>query len=525
MADTQFTEQIVREAPQIEAYKLGLLQSAKGLSDQPVGLPAYQVAGFGPDQLQSFDLGRQGIGAYQPYLYGGNQALQQGLGTTQEAADVLRGADTRNQYQAAQQAMNLSGQAANQMSGAAGMINPAYQGLSAASQYAMGSDTSGMFPGAYSFLNQGAGLSNLATIQAAQAAQLGQAPTAQAAQMGGPQQVGAQQVGAGDIQAAQTGFNPSLQAYQMSPAERISAQQVGTPLMSAAQTGFNPNLQQFQMGPAQQVSTSSITAPGSAEAYMSPYIQNALQPTLQEMQRQADIQATRSNAQAVGAGAFGGSRQAIERAEANRNLLRSKSDVIAQGMQGAFGSAQQQAADQLARLGIEAAAPTVINPMALSQAQAVSGLEQGRASGQAAAERYGATAGGFGSQMAQVAQQQGTEMNAAILASLQNRLAESLAAEQSGGGGGGGGGMSVRDQLALREAYNRDVLGELPLDERRFAFEVAESAAAPLNNFVEDSVARYMEAQFPRGSRINPEEYWAAEAAARQRARQQVGLE
>jgi hypothetical protein len=118
----------------------------------------------------------------------------------------------------------------------------------------------------------------------------------------------------------------------------------------------------------------------------------------------------------------------------------------------AYSSAQQQAADQMARLGIEAAAPAVIDPMALSQAQAVSGLEQGRASGQAAAERYGASAGGFGSQMAQVAQQQGTEMNAAILASLQNRLAESLAAEQTGGGGGGGGGgMSVRDQIALRE--------------------------------------------------------------------------
>jgi hypothetical protein len=58
--------------------------------------------------------------------------------------------------------------------------------------------------------------------------------------------------------------------------------------------------------------------------------------------------------------------------------------------------------------------------------------------------------------MAQVAQQQGTEMNAAILASLQNRLAESLAAEQTGGGGGGGGGMSVRDQIALREYANEE---------------------------------------------------------------------
>jgi len=145
----------------------------------------------------------------------------------------------------------------------------------------------------------------------------------------------------------------------------------------------------------------------------------------------------------------------------------------------AYSSAQQQAADQLARLGIEEAAPAVVNPMALSQAEAISQLEQGQAGGQAATERFGSAASGFGSQMAQVAQQQGTEMNAAILASLQNRLAESLAAEQ-GGGGGGGGGMSVRDQLALREAYNRDVLGQMPLEEREFALREAQALADPV---------------------------------------------
>jgi hypothetical protein len=125
----------------------------------------------------------------------------------------------------------------------------------------------------------------------------------------------------------------------------------------------------------------------------------------------------------------------------------------------AYSSAQQQAADQMARLGIEAAAPAVADPMALSQAQAVSGLETGRAGGLSALERYGATASDFGSQMAQTAQQQGTEMNAAILASLQNRLAESLAAEQSGGGGGGGRSMSVSDMLKLDEARERFITG------------------------------------------------------------------
>jgi len=174
----------------------------------------------------------------------------------------------------------------------------------------------------------------------------------------------------------------------------------------------------------------------------------------------------------------------------------------------AFSSAQQQAADQLARLGIEAAAPTVINPMALSQAQAVSGLEQGRASGQAAAERYGATAGGFGSQMAQVAQQQGTEMNAAILASLQNRLAESLAAEQSGGGGGGGG-MSVRDQLALQEAYNRDVLGEPTEDDLK-----REQWAFEQNFRLNQAAADLAQTFLPKNREATPEQVQEALALA-----------
>jgi hypothetical protein len=192
----------------------------------------------------------------------------------------------------------------------------------------------------------------------------------------------------------------------------------------------------------------------------------------------------------------------------------------------AYSSAQQQAADQLARLGIEEAAPAVVNPMALSQAEAISQLEQGQAGGQAATERFGSAASGFGSQMAQVAQQQGTEMNAAVLASLQNRLMDSLAAEQSGGGGGGGG-MSVRDQLALREAYNRDVLGELPLEEREFAFEQAQAAADPLNRFLASAQERVIESLFPSSggkAAASPEELIQSEAAAYQQLRQALGL-
>jgi hypothetical protein len=88
----------------------------------------------------------------------------------------------------------------------------------------------------------------------------------------------------------------------------------------------------------------------------------------------------------------------------------------------AYSSAQQQAADQMARLGIEAAAPTVIDPMALSQAESVAGLEAGRAAGLGATERYGASSGDFASQMAQVAQQEGAQYQTGVADALRRQL-------------------------------------------------------------------------------------------------------
>ena len=53
---TSTQEQIVREAPEIEAYKLGLLQSAKELTDTPVNIPIQQIAGM--SQMQQDALAR-----------------------------------------------------------------------------------------------------------------------------------------------------------------------------------------------------------------------------------------------------------------------------------------------------------------------------------------------------------------------------------------------------------------------------------------------------------------------------------
>jgi hypothetical protein len=69
----EITEQIVREAPEIERIKLGLLESAKAL--QAPTLPDYQVAGFTPEQTEAMRLGMSGIGAYQPYMTAAGQGL------------------------------------------------------------------------------------------------------------------------------------------------------------------------------------------------------------------------------------------------------------------------------------------------------------------------------------------------------------------------------------------------------------------------------------------------------------------
>ena len=144
---------------------------------------------------------------------------------------------------------------------------------------------------------------------------------------------------------------PSLQQYQMGPAERVGAREYGTPEMRAAQTGFRPDLQQFQMGPAERAQTQSFTQPGSAEAYMSPFMQNVVDKQVREAERQAGLAAKQERAQSIQRGAFGGGRTAVREAAAARDLAQLKSDIYGTGQQAAFQNAQQQFnAEQQARM-------------------------------------------------------------------------------------------------------------------------------------------------------------------------------
>ena len=104
MAETTITEQIVREAPQIEAAKFALMEQARNLVGTPVNVPAYQVAGLTPDQIRSQELARSGIGSFAPFIQSGGQSIEAGQQLGQTATGILTGADTRGQFSAAQQA-------------------------------------------------------------------------------------------------------------------------------------------------------------------------------------------------------------------------------------------------------------------------------------------------------------------------------------------------------------------------------------------------------------------------------------
>jgi hypothetical protein len=103
-----------------------------------------------------------------------------------------------------------------------------------------------------------------------------------------------------------------------------------------------PQLTQFQMGAPERVGSQSFTRPGTAEQFMNPYMQSVVDIQKREAQRASDIAGTQRGAQAVRAGAFGGSRQAIMEAEAQRNLAQQMGDIQATGSQAAFQQAQQQ---------------------------------------------------------------------------------------------------------------------------------------------------------------------------------------
>jgi len=117
---------------------------------------------------------------------------------------------------------------------------------------------------------------------------------------------------------------------------------------------FKPYENELVSGPSDLQSQAfqgiaNLTAPERATMtsadvgrYMNPYLDQVLSPQLAELQRQSKIAKMGDAAKLVGAGAYGGSRQAVMEAEQGRNLMDKINAVTGQ----AYGSAYQSAVDQ-----------------------------------------------------------------------------------------------------------------------------------------------------------------------------------
>ena len=86
----------------------------------------------------------------------------------------------------------------------------------------------------------------------------------------------------------------------------------------------------------------SFTGQGTAQQYMNPYLQQALDPQLAEARRQSQITQTQNAGKLTGAGAYGGGRQAIMDAETQRNLATNLANITGQGYMNAYDKAMQQ---------------------------------------------------------------------------------------------------------------------------------------------------------------------------------------
>lgn len=265
--ETQTT--IQREAPKIEAYKIGLMEQAKGLTGRPPigGLPDIRSAGMTPAQLQALQLQQGGVGSYQPYINAAQASYAAGLGTL--------GSTQPN---------------------ALGMI------ASSVPMAAQGADQAGQSIG---YGQQGANLSQAGADLTRSGLGYGQ------------QGVGLSQTGA-DLTRSGIGYG-----------------QAGADLTRSGLGFGQQGVGIAQLG-AQQYDPTSVSA------YMNPY-QSAISD---EINRAYDIQQNQAAAQAVGAGAFGGSRDEIASREIDRNrvsaLAKAQADNYLQAQQAAMGAFEGQ---------------------------------------------------------------------------------------------------------------------------------------------------------------------------------------
>ena len=211
-----------------------------------------------------------------------------------------------------------------------------------------------------------------------------------------------------------TGINPYV-PYSNNPADYVagfsplqqqaqsSAANLQTPSQYGAATGLTGLTAGSSMGLAGQEAqtgsnlASQSTNPNAIASYMNPYIQNALAPAQQLLNQQYGMQGAAQQGAATQAGAFGGSRNALQQGLNQQNQMLAQNQLVGNAYQQAYGNAQNQM-NQVSQQGLA------------GQQAAMQGLGQVGAMGNQMAgiggQELAAQQGIIGTQSTQGAQQQ-----------------------------------------------------------------------------------------------------------------------
>jgi len=145
-----------------------------------------------------------------------------------------------------------------------------------------------------------------------------------------------------DVNQYFAGFSPLQQKAQQASYNLQAPQQFGAATDLASASGLGSLGLAGQAAGAGQQYSQMAQDPRAMQGFMSPYMQNVVDFQKQSALRDYQVAQPMRQAQAVAKGAFGGSRQAIENAEAQRNLNTQLQGITATGTQKAFEDAQRQ---------------------------------------------------------------------------------------------------------------------------------------------------------------------------------------
>ena len=153
------------------------------------------------------------------------------------------------------------------------------------------------------------------------------------------------------------------------------------PAIASAALGRDLGMSSAQQGIAGLEGLSAQYDPTSYQQYMDPYMESVIQQQYKDLQREGDMAKLGANAGSVGAGAFGGSRQGVQQAEMNRNVLDQKMRTGSQLRSAGYQMAQQQSQNAFEQAKARQAQQSQLTGQ-LGQMGADVGLRYGQMAGQ-----------------------------------------------------------------------------------------------------------------------------------------------